>query len=363
MLKYPKVKIDLKKVKKNAEIIKKLCGDEGIDITFVVKGCNAHKEIVETVVSTGIKSVASSRIYHFRKMQAYELPADISKMLIRIPMLSEVEDVIKYTDVSLNSEIEVISKLNDEAKKQGKKHNVILMYDLGDLREGYRDVAEIVEVAYKIETELDGLHLYGIGTNLTCYGTVRPTVEKMQELLDVKVAIENKIGRALEIVSGGSTTTLPLVVDKTVPSGINNLRIGAMFITAFDINTVWNCNLDEMDDTAITLEAEVIEIKLKPTKPIGELMLDGFGLRKTFEDRGNKVRALLGVGKQDYGLVELLRPMDENIQVIGASSDHTIIEFVDERKLPNIGDIISFELNYANMLYLFNMVDMEIDIC
>ena len=83
-------------------------------------------------------------------------------MLIRIPMLSEVKDVVRLADISLNSEFEVIKALNEEARRQGKLHKVILMADLGDLREGFWDKDELVDVAEYIEDKMINIQLVGV---------------------------------------------------------------------------------------------------------------------------------------------------------------------------------------------------------
>ena len=52
-------------------------------------------------------------------------------------MISEADKVVEYADISLNSELETIRALSKEALIKGRSHNIILMVDLGDLREGY----------------------------------------------------------------------------------------------------------------------------------------------------------------------------------------------------------------------------------
>lgn len=79
-------------------------------------------------------------------------------MMIRIPLLTEKEEIIKYCDISLNSEYKTIKVLNEEAKRQNKTHKIILMVDLGDLREGYFNYEELINDAVKIENELENIN-------------------------------------------------------------------------------------------------------------------------------------------------------------------------------------------------------------
>ncbi|MGO2852536.1 MAG: alanine racemase, partial [Tetragenococcus koreensis] len=99
------------------------------------------------------------------------------------------------------------------------------------------------------------------------------------------------------------------------------------------------------------LSAEIIEIKEKPTYPIGTISVDAFGNTPEYTDQGIRKRALLAVGRQDIGDMNKLHPYDENIKVFGGSSDHTIIDLTDCSNNYQIGDIVSFELEYENVLY------------
>ena len=56
--------------------------------------------------------------------------------MIREPMISEADDVVRYCSLSLNSEWAVLSALNAAALRQQKPHKVLLMAEIGDLREG-----------------------------------------------------------------------------------------------------------------------------------------------------------------------------------------------------------------------------------
>ena len=208
-------------------------------------------------------------------------------------MLSEVSDVLKITDISLNSEVEVLKALNEEAKKQGKTHDVILMKDLGDLREGFWDENEIINTSLLVENELSNLHLLGIGTNLGCYGSVVATKEKLEELVTVAEHIEEKIGRKLEYISGGATSSLPRVFDGDMPERINMLRVGEGIILPSGIKDECNLDNDFMYDDVFKLKAEIIEIKEKPSYPVGELSVDAFGNKQEYKDIGIRKRALV----------------------------------------------------------------------
>ncbi len=281
-------------------------------------------------------------------------------MLIRIPMLSEIEDVVRLTELSLNSEMEVLEALNAEAGKQGKKHKVILMADLGDLREGFWDKEEMTEAAVKVEKELEHLELAGVGTNVGCYGSILATEEKLDELVAVAEQIEGRIGRQLELISGGATSSFMRVIDGDIPERVNFLRIGEGILLARDLELFYGYDMSEMHQDVYTLKAEVIEVKDKPSHPVGEIAVDAFGHTPEYVDRGIRRRALLAIGKVDYGSIDEIFPQDEGVEILGASSDHTILDIEDAKRDFKVGDIVSFGINYASVVYVTNCRNVQI---
>ena len=202
---------------------------------------------------------------------------------------------------------------------------------------------------------LTGLNLAGIGTNLGCYGSVIPTGKKMKQLAETAEAVEAAIGRQLEIVSGGATSSLMPVFDGVMPSKVNMLRIGgAAFVGSLEetCRIYKRKELEALHDDAITLEAEVIEVRTKPTHPIGELGVNAFGKKATYKDRGNRRRALLAIGGADFGDIGDILPQLEGSEVLGCSGDHTILDIEDCKEKIRVGDVIRFKLHYSAILNL-----------
>lgn len=350
---YPKLIIDLNKLRNNINQIKKRCDEQGIEIAGVIKGCNGLIPCAEQFYRAGCRWIASSRLEQLAPLRDAGIQADL--MMIRIPMLSEAEDVVKICDYSLNSEVEVIKELNHFAGVHDKIHNVVLMADCGDLREGFWDKDEMAEVALMIENDMHNLHLAGVGVNVGCYGSVQPTSEKLQELVDIAEDIENKIGRELEIISGGATSSIMRLVDGDMPPRVNMLRIGEGILLAYDLPVLYDYDMPYMSAETFKLRAEVIEVKDKPSHPVGEIGFDAFGHRIQYEDRGIRRRAVLGMGKVDYGDPSELLPQLEGVEILGASSDHTLLDIqdlVDAGGDLKVGDIVEFTVKYSTMVYL-----------
>ncbi len=349
---YPQLAIDLKKLRYNIDRVNELCREKGVEVAGVIKGCTALPECVRQFAESDCRFIASSRLEQLEplKNQGIEKPL----MLIRIPMISEAADVVRITEISLNSDISVLRELNTQAGRYGRVHRVILMVDLGDLREGFWDREELLSAALEVENKLDNLELAGVGTNLGCYGAIAPTKEKLDELVECAEMIENDIGRRLDIISGGATTSLPRVITGDIPGRINQLRIGEGILLAMtkEVQELWGIDISDMYTDAFTIRAEVIEVKKKPTYPVGEIMYDAFGKKPVYEDRGIRKRALIALGRVDYGSIEEISPREAGITVVGASSDHTILDVEDAQREIKVGDIIELDITYASLVYV-----------
>ncbi|QIB70421.1 alanine/ornithine racemase family PLP-dependent enzyme [Aminipila butyrica] len=355
---YPLLEVDLKKFRENIDCMTKLCQDKGIDVAGVIKGFHAIPEMVKEFDKSACKYIASSRMEQI--IDAKEDGCEKPFFLIRLPMLSEVADLVKYVDYSLNSERTVLDKINEECQKQGKRHGVVLMVDLGDLREGFWDETELIDTARYVDSQLDAIDLLGIGTNLGCYGSIKATPEKMNDLICLAEKIEAVIGRRLDIISGGGTTSAIMVFDDTMPERINHLRIGEGIILAHDYESLFGVKADFLNQDVFTLKAQIIEVKDKPSYPVGELSFDAFGHVQTYEDRGIRRRALAALGKVDFGDPEMLIPKNDKLEILGASSDHLILDVENCKDDINVGDIVEFDLCYATMVYLTSSKNVHI---
>ena len=359
MRQYPQLEFDLALLRSNADAVISRCRGMGIRVCGVVKGVDGMPEAARVLRAAGAAELGTSRLEQVAKCRAAGVPGPW--LLIRIPGLTELSDVVALCETSLQSEWPTLLALEEECLRQNKTHRVIVMTDLGDLREGFWDKDELVDVCERVERELPHVHLAGIGVNLTCYGSTKPTPEKMNELVGLARQVEQRIGRKLEIVSGGATSSFTLVHWGTMPAGVNHLRIGEAILLGKDLQVDWGIrDMDYLRMDALTLRAEVVEVKDKPTYPIGEFAIDAFGRKPVYEDRGIRRRAILALGRADVGELESLIPREPGLTVIGGSSDHCIVDVEDCPRRLQVGDIVEFSLCYSHMLYATARSDMRI---
>ncbi len=340
---YPRICIDLKKLNDNTEQLINMTKRNHISSLFVVvKVLAGDLRTVSEIAKHDIAYIADSRIENLKQFAHIAKP----KALMRLPMISEANRVVKYADLSLNSELKTIIKLNNAAKKLGKIHDIILMFDLGDLREGVFYQDDYIDLVDAI-LGLDNIRLRGIGTNLTCFGGVIPSHENLSTLVKIAHSIENQFDIKLELISGGNSSSIHLFDTGKIPSDINCLRIGESLMLARE--TAYGERINGLHEDVFTLEVELIEVKSKPSYPIGEIGMNSFGEVPSIIDQGDMVRGIAAIGKQDIQLDNLF-PIDSKVKVVGGSSDHLILDLSDTKY--GVGDILQFRVNYPGLLQI-----------
>ena len=256
MERYPQLVIATKNLQHNFNCLKEMCRPYGIRITAVTKGFTSVPEACQALWECHPRAIATSRIDQAKKIKEYD--PSITTELLRIPALSECDLVVKYADISLNSELSVLQKLNEEALKQGKIHRVILMKDIGDRREGFESEDVMIDAASMVEYGMPGLKLYGIGANFGCYGSICVSKDKVDWLADIMEKIEAKIGRQLDVLSIGGTQSFHNMAQGELNPRVNDIRAGISLITKAEYT--WKEDFPERVD-AFRIRAEIVELK------------------------------------------------------------------------------------------------------
>ena len=130
----PRLEIHLERLDHNARTLVDRLGRAGIAICGVSKATLGLPEIVATWIAAGVPSIGESRIASIEALHRSCLPVPL--LMVRSPMLHEVERVVAHAAISCNSEAVVLRALAAAAQAQGLRHGVLLMVELGDLREG-----------------------------------------------------------------------------------------------------------------------------------------------------------------------------------------------------------------------------------
>jgi len=346
-----RVIINLDALEHNVAVVSGWMKRQGASWTVVTKVLCGHTDALTALQLLGVRSMGDSRLDNLRAIE--RIIPDFEAWYLRGPSLSSIEETVRLADVSLNSEIKVIEALNEVSGRLGKIHRIIIMIELGDLREGILP-GSLVSF-YQQVFQLPHIEVIGIGANLGCLAGAVPTVDQFMQLLLYRELLELKFQRKLPMISAGSTISLPLILEGLLPKAINHFRIGeALFLGT---NLIDGGTLPELRDDVVLLEAEITEIKEKGLVPLVETSaVTPFenDMDKDATSPGQRgYRALLSVGQLDTDVAGLT-PENKEYKIAGASSDITVINVGDESGGLKVGDKIRFHLNYSALLRLMS---------
>jgi len=345
-----RVTINLHGLKHNLQVIKRWMQNHPASWTVVTKVLCGHTDTLRALQLLGVQSMGDSRLANLRAIE--KIIPDFESWYMRVSDLSSAKEVAALADVSLNSEIEVIELLNEEANRLKKTHKIIIMIELGDLREGILP-GSLVKF-YEYVFELPNIEVIGIGANLGCLAGTVPNVDQFTQLALYRELLELKFDRKLPMISAGSSAVLPILLEGKLPKAINHFRIGEALFLGTDL--VNGGKLPELRDDVVLLEAEIAEIKEKGLVPLSET-----GSMTPFESEVDEdlspgqrgYRALVSIGQLDTDIAGLT-PLDSRYRIAGASSDITVVNLGSDPHGLRIGDSIKFRPNYAAMLRLMS---------
>lgn len=353
-----RVIINLNALSHNLRTIGDIMNNHGASWTVVTKVLCGHTDTLKALQYLGVRSMGDSRLDNLAAIE--RISPDFETWYMRVPDKSSIRDVIQLADVSLNSEIEIIRMLNDEARRANRMHRVIIMIEVGDLREGILPGSLIK--FYQDVFKLSNIEVLGIGANIGCLAGAVPNIDQFTQLILYRELLELKFERRLSMISAGSTIVLPMIQESSLPRAINHFRIGeAIFLGT---NLISGGTLVGLRDDVILLEAEIAEIKEKGLKPLGETASVQPFQADSEEDTSpgqRGYRALVSVGQLDSD-ISGLTPVNPNYRIAGASSDITVVNLGVNPEQLQVGDTIKFRVNYSALLRLMSgkYVDKEV---
>jgi len=349
--------IDLHALQQNIERINGWIEGHSASWTLVTKVLCGHQDTLKALQMMGVRSMGDSRLENLRSIE--RIIPGFESWYLRLPHISAISEIVAAADVSLNSELEILRAIDAEAGRQGRMHRIIIMIELGDLREGILP-GSLVDF-YNSVFKLDNVEVLGIGANLGCLSGAVPQVDQMTQLALYRELLELKFSHALPMISAGSTVMLPQLLQDRVPQELNHFRIGeAVFLGSDLVNG--GC-LTGLRDDALTVEAEIVEIKEKSLVPLAETSasirpFEAFDAEENGQPGQRGYRALVSIGQLDTD-VHGLTPINPEFHISGASSDLTVVNIGDESGSLRIGDAIKFRVNYSALLRIMSSKYMD----
>lgn len=345
------IELDVDKLQHNYRFLDQLFKKHQIQWGIVSKMLCGCKPYLREVLDLGIKQVLDSRVSNLRAVK--QLDPTIETIYIKPPAKRAIKSVVQYADISLNSELATIRLLSEEAVRQNKTHKVIIMIELGDLREGI--MGENLVGFYGEIFEQKNIQVIGLGTNLSCLNGILPNTDKLVQLSLYKQLIEAQFNKKIPLVSGGTSVTIPLLNMKQIPAGVNHFRVGETLYRG--VNLIDEKNYRGMKQDVFKLFAEIIELVEKPVVPSGisgNIAVSGDTPDYDPADIGKTTyRAILDIGLLDID-TQHMTPTDKKIEVEGASSDMIIVDLGSRKPKYKVGDLIPFSLTYMGILGIMN---------
>ena len=348
----PHIDVDLRKIRHNTRTIAERLKGRGIRLTAVTKAVCGHPAIALAMLDGGAEGLAEARLSNVKRLREAGMTCPVT--LIRTPMLSQVDDVVQVCEASYNTEVAVISALAVAALRQNTVHGIILMVEIGDLREGImpQDVGDMAQQV----VDMPGVALKGIGANFACLSGIAPTAAKMQALSVLANDVEGRCGPFLQTVSGGNSTNLPWAFGARATGRINELRIGEAILLGVD--PITGDHIGGMFRDAFTLVAEVIETDAKSMHPLVSCADHTSARIQLVPDTSKTTRIILAIGHQDTDAAGLSMPL--GITLIGATSDHLVVGTKDAALC--VGSEMPFNMNYGALMRAMAAPDIQINL-
>lgn len=342
--------IDLEALRHNIRVVSGWVEKHSARLTVVTKALCGHGGVLRAIHSFGVRSVGDSRIENLRAIRDH-MP-DVESWYLRPPHTSALRKLLPLCDVSLNSELEVIREIDAECRRSATTHQIVIMVELGDLREGVLP-GKLLDMTANI-LQMPNIRLVGLGANLGCLNGAIPMAEELAQISLYHELLELKYGISIPYVSAGTSGGLRLMAAGELPKAINHFRVGEAILLGTDPVT-GECLPDLRSDVA-TLEAEIVEAKEKRLIPSIETADTPFEEVETAEDsepgqRG--YRAIVTVGHVDTDIGGLV-PLRPEIAIAGASSDVAVLNLADEATDAAMGETIRFRPNYSAFVRLMN---------
>jgi len=349
------ITLNRKKLEHNFRYLDRIFKKNNIKWSVVTKLLCGNKLYIGELLKMNVFQAADSRISNLRTIKS--IKPEIETIYIKPPAKHAVSNVVKYADISLNTSISVIKLLSKEAVKQYKIHKIIIMIEMGELREGImRD--DLIDF-YSSVFELPNIEVTGIGTNLACLYGVLPNNDKLIQLSLYKQLIDATFNKKIPLVSGGASVTIPLIFNRTLPQGINHFRVGETLFLGTDV--YHDSTFEKMHNDVFRLFAEIIELIEKPVVPMGEMgtNVQGESAQVSEEDYGKTTkRALIDLGLLDIEENQIL-PLDPDISIVGASSDMIVMDLGENEKNYKVGDFLEFRMTYLGTVRIMNSKYIE----
>ena len=333
----PRIEIDLDAIKHNTlKILSwfKPCGIQILAVTKLIHGC---PRILKIIKDNGLDHFADSRIENINRIHLHYPHIDFG--FIRIPNPWEAPEVITHCAWSTHSQQETLEAFENEAKVRTRKHGIMLMVEMGDLREGV--MPDLLPKLLELVLQSDWLYLRGLSVNLACFGGIQHDQQFLNRFIELKCGIERKFNFTFPVVSYGNSAVLRHL-ESISKSPINEIRLGEAIFLGTEPGS--STPIRDLVNDAFQIIGTVLECSIKPEKPYGGMQgLNAFGEILNVST-AFPYHVLVDLGRLDTKPDQLT---NADLKILGGSSDYLVLR--SKSKL-TVGTEVKFQGSYEAIL-------------
>lgn len=314
---FPRLLINLEKIKLNTAFIKQLAPH--LLLAGVTKGCGGDIKVGQAMLAGGATQLADSRLLRLRCLRQYFPQTPL--LMLRQPLQDEVAEAVKLNLTVVVSTHAAAAALAEAAAKQNNPLSLMLMLEVGSLRDGLLP-SEAIDLAVNLQKK-SNLKISGVAANVGCHQGKMPDTTVFKTIKKVVCDLEKK-GCHLKYVSGGNSSLISYLTTKSLPRYINHVRIGEAILLGVD--TLNNKPVTGLATDAFIVEAEIIESKKK----------------------NHYYNQVIGLGRQEIGFGSL-KPLIPG-EITNITSDHLVMR--TKHALAATSNTVKFYPNYFALMSL-----------
>ncbi len=365
----PKICLNRSALEHNLRIITRLASRWNFQWLPVLKMVASYPPIKNFLRANGYPVTGTADIDEYLCSGA--VPTPDAHVYINIAPLQRAEDVVRRFQRSAVSSREGLRAMEQAAAQTGLRHEILLMIDLGDGREGIPVGPELDSLLKSIERHPPAhARIAGIGATLGCMSGLCPDDGIMRRLIGIMKDIRNVIPSPATVSLGGSIfwNWFALHHDsfheeiQKIPGWKIELRMGDPLLVGFDMyrNTAFLGGNFRRD--VFELQAQVLEVQKKHPHKDGTYVTNGHGGHLDETCIRPRIQALLDCGILHTDVTDI-KPDWPEAELINYSGNYTVFDVTKCPQRPVQGDVVRFYPGYWAVARAFRTPQTEKTVC
>jgi predicted amino acid racemase len=345
----PKIVVNVEALAHNAGLVGPILNKYGLAVLPVLKEVASHPAVTAEVMKFGFDRFGYAEIEE-PFLFTHSPPAGRDgRTLIGLTPPSKAARVVEVFKRSFQTMPESLEALAGAAGGLGLEHEVILMADLGDNREGLppEEMGQLLDLALTHSS----LKTAGFGVSLACLSHKTPTDSELEKLKQLKALFRSRRVEQPAVSVGGSVFWNFL--DQIPPGLVTEIRLGDPFLLGKDIYRHLPLAGGVFRTDVFVLSAEVVEVKT-------------VSANGTAKERRTRVLCEMGrfhtsLGSNSANLDHLSCEKPGSI-VVGLTAGYIVTDITDCREPVKVGEYLKFCPSYWAVAQAFRNPLVQIEI-